>query len=429
MARDRIITGIDIGSSKITTVIASQGEEDRLSVIGVSTVPSKGIKKGVVVDIDDAVEAIASCLEGAERMAGYAVSSAFVSIDGTHIASQNSHGVVAVHDPEGEISPNDVARVTEAARAISLPESREIIHVIPRGFIVDSQEGVKDPAGMSGIRLEVETNIVSGASAVMRNLAKCVQQVAVDVEDLIFAGIASGEAVLSDTERELGCVLVDIGGGTTKIVVYLGGFPAYTSVIPVGGQNVTNDLAIGLRTNLETAEKIKLRLSESRDFTYIEENDEVGGDDSPRNNRKRSVREIDISDLGVEMKTIRESVFSEIINPRLTEIFRLIGTELRKSGFMKVLPSGIILTGGTADTVGIEEVAKVTLQMPFRKGVPKNLVGLVEEIQGPAFSTVVGLLKFGVRNVSTSHAFSGVGPGKVGKISKGAVNWLKSFMP
>ncbi len=428
MSRERIITGIDIGSSKITTVIASQGEEKRLSVIGVSTVPSRGIKKGVVVDIDDAVESIASCLEGAERMAGYAVSSAFVSLDGNHIASQNSHGVVAVHDQEGEITPNDVSRVTEAARAISLPESREILHVIPRGFIVDSQEGVKDPVGMSGIRLEVETNIISGASAVMRNLAKCVQQVAVDVDSFVYAGIASAEATLSDTEKELGCALVDIGGGTTKIVVYVAGSPAYSAVIPVGGQNITNDIAIGLRTNLEAAEKIKIRLSELKEYTYLEE-EEDRENDNPKAARKSRTRQIDLRELGLDLAAIPESIFYEVINPRLAEIFKLVGTELRKSGYSKMLPSGIIVTGGTAETVGLEDMAKVTLQMPFRVGRPSGFHGLVDEIQGPAFATVSGLILYSANEISSPRSFGRVSTGGASELMKKATGWFKSFMP
>ena len=239
--------------------------------MGVSSIPSRGIKKGVVVDIDEAVDCIATSLEAAERMAGYAVSSALVSVDGNHISSQNSHGVVAVHDHDGEIDHEDVARVTDAARAISLPSSREIIHVLPRGFIVDSQDGVKDPIGMSGIRLEVETNIITGATSVIRNLTKCVQQVGLNIDELVFGGLASAQAVLSDTEKELGCALVDIGGGTTKIVVFLGGSPSYVNVIPVGGQHITNDLAIGLRTHLETAEKIKLKLSDNHELSYLEQ--------------------------------------------------------------------------------------------------------------------------------------------------------------
>jgi cell division protein FtsA len=261
MAKERIITGIDVGSFKICTVIA-QTVSDKVSIIGVSSVPSRGIKKGVVVDIDDAVEAIAQSLEAAERMAGYAAGASFVVVDGSHIASLNSKGVVAVPRQDSEITVEDVARAMEAAQAISIPSSQEIIHVLPRGFIVDSQEGVKDPVGMSGIRLEVETNIIYGASAVMRNLIRCVQQVGIDVEDLVFGGLASSEAVLNDTERELGTVVADIGGGTTDVTIFLGGSPLYCSVIPIGGQNITNDLAIGLRTSLDNAEKVKLRFSQ-----------------------------------------------------------------------------------------------------------------------------------------------------------------------
>lgn len=427
MPKDRIITGIDVGSSKVTTVIASLNDEGRRAVIGVSSTPSKGIKKGVVVDIDEAVDSIAACLEGAERMAGHAVTSAFVSIDGNHIASQNSHGVVAVHDHDGEILPDDVARVTEAARAITLPAARDIVHVIPRGFIVDSQDGVKDPVGMSGIRLEVETNIISGASTVMRNLVKCVQQVGVSVEDLVFAGLASAEAVLSDTEKELGCVLVDIGGGTTKILIYVGGSPAYASVLPVGGQNVTNDLAIGLRTNLEIAEKIKLRLSSATPVQFIDTSEEPE-EDTPASRRRRKVRSIDVRDLGVEFSSVPETVFEEIINPRLTEMFRLIGAEIRRSGYGKMLPSGIIVTGGTAETVGVEDIARKTLQMPYRFGVPGGVTGLIDEIEGPAYATAVGLILHGSR-VLPGKQYGSVGKGSVGTASKKAFDWIKSFMP
>ncbi|MDP2735305.1 MAG: cell division protein FtsA, partial [bacterium] len=255
MAKDNIITGIDVGTSKVSTVIASVSPEEKISVIGVSTVPSRGIKKGVVVDIDEAVESIAASLEAAERMAGYSVQSAFVAVDGKHISSLNSHGVVAVSGEGSEITENDVERVTEAARAVSLPSSREIIHVLPRGFTVDSQDGVKDPVGMSGVRMEVETNIISGSTTVMRNLVKCVQQVGVNVNDLVFGGLASSEAVLSETERGLGCALVDIGGETTQVLIFTNGSPVYASVIPYGGQSITNDLAVGLRISLEDAER------------------------------------------------------------------------------------------------------------------------------------------------------------------------------
>lgn len=262
MSREKIITGIDIGSTKISTVIASV-LDNKVSVIGVSgNVPSKGINKGNVVDIDSAVEAISQSVEKAERMAGISVSNAFVTINGSHIETLNSHGVVAVAPNENaDITREDVARVIEAAQAVSLPSTREIIHVIPRDFVVNSQEGIKDPVGMSGVRLEVETNVIHGSATAMRNIIKCVNKIAVDVDELVYSGLASAEAVLTDTEKELGTLLVDIGGGTTSIIAFLDGSPVHSVVLPIGGKLITSDLAIGLRSRLEDAERIKIRLS------------------------------------------------------------------------------------------------------------------------------------------------------------------------
>lgn len=411
MPKERIIAGLDIGSSKITTIIATQSSEGKISVIGVSTVPSKGIKKGVVVDIDEAVEAIAQSLESAERMAGYAVSQAYVLVDGTHISSLNSHGVVAVAHQEGEISPSDVARVTEAAQAISIPSSREIIHVLPRGFIVDSQDGIRDPVGMSGIRLEVETNIISGATTVMRNLVKCVQQVGVDVEDLVFGGLAASEAVLTDTEKELGAVLVDIGGGTSDILVFENGSPAYTAVLPIGGQNITNDLAIGLRTSLEDAEKIKEKLQ----LAAV--------------SREKEDNQLDISDLGLETKTISKKTINEVIRARLQEIFSLVALEIKKSGFEKKLPAGIIICGGAAETAGIAEVAKQVLKMPVRIGEPRGASGLIEEVSGPAFAASIGLLLYGAHLQPERRISLGAARGRVFELLRRVVNWVKSYLP
>jgi len=411
MPKERIITGLDIGSSKITTIIATLSPEGKISVIGVSTVPSKGIKKGVVVDIDEAVEAIAESLEGAERMAGYAVSSAYCLVDGTHISSLNSHGVVAVAHQEGEISPSDVERVTEAAQAISIPSSREIIHVIPRGFIVDSQDGIRDPVGMSGIRLEVETNIISGATTVMRNLVKCVQQVGVDVEDLVFGGLASAEAVLTDTEKELGSVLVDIGGGTTDILVFADGSPAYAAVLPIGGQNITNDLAVGLRTSLEDAEKIKEKLQLA---SLSEEKGET---------------QLDVSDLGLEVKTLSRKMLDEIIKARLQEIFSLVALEIKKSGFERKLPAGIILCGGGAKTAGISEVAKKVLKVPVRIGEPKGASGLIDEVSGPAFAASIGLLLYGARQQPERRLSLGAARGRLTDFVSRFINWIKSYLP
>ena len=407
MPKEKIVAGLDIGSSKITTIIATLALEGKVSVIGVSSVPSKGIKKGVVVDIDEAVEAIAKSLESAERMAGYAVSSAYVLVNGTHISSLNSHGVVAVAHQEGEISPSDVARVTEAAQAISIPSSREIIHVIPRGFIVDSQDGIRDPVGMSGIRLEVETNIISGATTVMRNLVKCVQQVGVDVEDLVFGGIASAQAVMTGTEKELGAVLVDIGGGTTNVLVFEDGSPAYASVLPVGGQNITNDLAIGLRTSLEGAEKIKEKMQ------ALPEGE----------------AQLDVSDLGLETETFPLKKLDEIIEARLQEIFSLVALEVKKSGFSGKLPAGLIVCGGAAETAGVAEAAKKVLKMPVRIGQPKGASGLIEEVSGPAYAASIGLLLHGSRLQPERRIGLGSARGRVGDLMLRVVNWVKSYLP
>lgn len=413
MPKDRIITGIDVGSSKIAIIIASVAPEEKISVIGASSVPSRGIKKGVVVDIDEAVEAIAEGLEAAERMAGCAVSSAYVSVDGKHISSLNSHGVVAVSAESSEISEEDVERVTEAARAISIPNSREIIHVLPRGFVVDSQDGVKDPVGMSGVRLEVETNIISGSATVMRNLVKCVQQVGVDVEDLVFCGLAAAEAVLSDTEKELGTALVDLGGGTTQIVVFTNGSPVYSAVLPIGGQNITNDLAVGLRTSLEDAEKIKIRLSEGELKESKDKKDEA-----------------DISDLGLEIKSVPRSLVANIIEARLSEIFSMVGLEIKNSGQQGNLPAGLVITGGGAKTLGLKEVTKKVLRLPLRIGQPAGVSGLIDEVSTSAYASSIGLVIYGsYLEPGGKIRMPFVNTQRFTRIFGKVVEWGRSFLP
>lgn len=433
MAKDKTVAGIDVGSSKITTLIASSTKKGPLTVVGVSTVPSRGIKKGQIVDIDEAVAAINDCLEAAERMAGYKVTSALVSVGGSHIASLNSRGVVAVAGSDNEIGEDDVRRVTEAARAVSIPSSREIIHVIPRDFIVDSQEGIKDPVGMTGVRLEVETHIISGASTSMRNLVKCIQQVGVDVEDLVFSGIASGESTLNDTEKELGVALVDIGGGTTDVCLFVDGSIAHSVVLPIGGKNITNDVAIGLRCSLESAEAIKLFLSK-KPRRIVEPpltEDELRDKEKESKDKKSDL--IDVSRLGLseELGSIsRKTLVDGIIKPRLTEIFTLIGMEIKRSGYSGLLPAGLVVTGGASETIGVSEVGREVLRMPLRVGSPSGLTGLVEEISSPAYSASSGLLRY---NQSYSEAEEGVLPIVKGIEFKGltnkALNWLKSFLP
>ncbi len=412
MPKERLISVIDIGSSKICTVIANS-IEGRNSVIGVSNVESKGIKKGVVVDIDDAVEAISQSLEKAERMAGASVSNAFITVSGSNIESLNSHGVVAVSHQDSEIGEEDVSRVTEAAQAVSIPSNREIIHVIPRDFIVDKQEGVKNPVGMSGIRLEVEVNIIHGSSTSLKNLTKCVNQVGVEVSDLIYTALASSEATLTDTEKELGTILADIGGGTTSIIVYLDGSPVYSSVLPVGGQNITNDLAIGLKTSLETAEKIKLKLS-------------LLGKESIETMLKG---DLDVKEFGLDTETVAKKFLNDIIKDRLEELFTLIAVEVKKANCIGKLPAGIVVTGGSADTYFIEKVAKDVLRMPVRVGVPKGISGLIDEIGSPAYSSAVGAILYGARVYKDNQRLSTKAKGRIfnslGKIK----NFIKSLLP
>lgn len=388
MAKSRIIAGIELGSTKITTLIAQINQEaatgeTSINVVGAATSTSKGIKKGQIVDIDETVDATISSVEAAERMAGYSIDRAFVAVGGAHVRSQNSHGVVAVSSPEGEITPADVDRVTEAASAISLPASREVVHVLPREFVVDGESGVKDPIGMSGVRLEVDTHIVTAASAALKNVRKVLGEVGVNIEDLVFVGLASGEAVATATEKELGCVIIDIGGGVTSIAVWIDGALYYSGVIPVGAKNVTNDLAIGLRVSLETAEKIKIALS---DMKKAEESDEV-----------------DLETLGVtEIKKISKKTLLEgIIRPRLNEIFSMVKIELEKEGLLGKIPSGAIITGGGAEAVGTVDSAKRMLALPVRVGIPTGVGGLIDDIINPSFATVIGLLKFALSQGAT----------------------------
>lgn len=433
MARDNTVSSIDIGTSKITTLIATTNEEGFVNVIGTSTVPSKGLRKGQVVNIDEATSAISQSLESAERMAGTSATQAFVSVGGNHISSINSHGVVAVSEPEKEISIADVRRVIEAAKAVSLPSSREILHVLPRGYIVDGQEGVVDPIGMTGVRLEVDTHLVTGGATALRNLHKCVSELGVEVSGMVFNGLASAMASLSDTEKELGVILVDIGGGTTDVAVFVEGALSYSSVIPIGAINITKDLAAGLRISLESAEKIKLALGKPVKVLVMPE---------PVDHHKMSKTspedELDLSGLGIieEMKTVsRKTLVEGIIKPRLNEIFTMVGLEIKRSGFGGMTPSGVVITGGGAETVGAIESAKRNLAMPVHIGIPTKVSGLIDEIITPAYTTSVGLLLYGasLKRSETSSGFGGLG--KIGQriqmkgIAGKMLDLVKSFLP
>ncbi len=432
MAKERTISAIDVGSSKVVTLIATGSRESQLTVVGVSTVPSRGLRKGQVVDIDEAVQAIAQGIEAAERMAGYSITSSFVSVGGSHISSINSRGVVAVAGNDNEITSEDVRRVTEAARAISIPSSREIIHVIPRDFVVDSQEGIKDPVGMTGVRLEVETHIITGAATSMRNLAKCIQQVGIDVEALVFSGLAASEGTLTETEKELGVALIDIGGGTTDVSLFVDGSIAHSVVIPIGGKNITNDLAIGLRGSLESAEKIKLELSRAdKKETRIEEESLEDRKEKREKERKEDILDVSKLELAEDLGVLsKKTLVDGIIKPRLTEIFTLVGMEIKRSGYSGLLPAGIVVTGGASETVGLSQVGKEVLRMPVRVATPTGVSGLIEEVTTPAYSGAIGLLLYGDRFAPSSNSSLPGMPSLKFKPNFGrVVNWLKSFLP
>ncbi len=433
MPRPQIIAGIDIGSSKIVTMIASSlpEEEEKIRVLGVASVPSKGIRKGQIVNIEETTGSLLECVEAAERMAGYNLNRALISISGPNIASCNSRGVVAVAEPENEITKEDIKRVIEAAQALSMPASREMIHVIPRYFTADGQEGIKDPVGMSGVRLEVETHIISGSSTAIKNLTRSVAEIGVEAQDLVVSGLAAAESVLTETEKELGVVLVDIGGGVTDIVVYVEGSPFYITVLPIGAKNVTNDLAIGLRLSLEAAEKIKVALSEKPKKKKDDEGEEE--------KEKQDDDEIELADLGImeETKSISKKTLIEgIIKPRLNEIFTMVGLEIKKSGATGLTPSGVVLCGGGAQTVGVVESAKRILAMPVRVGIPKGLTGLIDEIETPEYAVASGLVLYRGREESTNPTLFPLGrigkglqkiPGK-GMANK-FIDLIKSFLP
>ena len=429
MARDHVVSGIDVGTSKITTLIATVPEEGDARVIGVSSVTSHGLRKGQVVNIEEATAAISQSVEGAERMAGTQVGRAFLSVGGAHIASQNSHGVVAVAEPDKEISEHDVKRVIEAAKAVSLPSSREILHVLPRGYVVDSQEGVVDPIGMTGVRLEVDTHLVTGGATALRNLRKCVEELGVEVVGMVFGGLASAIASITDTEKELGVVLIDIGGGTTDVAIFVEGALSYSSVIPIGAINITKDLAAGLRVSLESAEKIKLLLGTAPRVPA-----------TPNEEVKKSEKgdELDVSGLGLpeELRILsRKTLVEGIIKPRLNEIFTMVGLEIKRSGFGGMTPSGIVLTGGGGETVGAAEAARRNLAMPVHIGTPAKITGLVDEIMTPAYTTGVGLLLYGATGESGQPGRMFVGFRKIGEkvqikgLAGKLIDLVKSFMP
>jgi cell division protein FtsA len=387
MAAERVIVGVDVGTTKICALIGELDEENRLNMVGIGVTPAKGLRKGVVVDIDEAAASIRAAIEKTERVSGYKIGTALVGIAGGHITSQNSHGVVAISPQLHEVTQFDVDRAIEAARAVAVPHNREVLHVIPREYIVDGEEGIKDPLGMSGYRLEVVTHIVTGAMTALHNLEKSVQRAGIEIDDMVLEPMASGEAVLSAAERDLGVALVDIGGGTTDVAIYVNGGIYHTGVLPLGGNHLTNDIAVGLRAPFHVAEEMKITHGSA--LACKVKDDEL-------------VEMVTFENASGE--EVSRRFLCDILQSRAQEIITLVAEELQKAGYPGVLPAGVVLTGGCAELSDLAELSRNVLQMPVRVGRPERINGLTEEISGPAFATSVGLLLWGLKNHDVVHA-------------------------
>lgn len=379
MAEQEIITGLDIGSSSIRIAVGQVSlDDEKIHIIGSAEVPAEGISKGIISSIEDAVSSISACIEKAERMIGVPIQTAWVGISGSHIISQDSRGVVAVARSDGEISEDDIARSVEAARTVATPPNYEILHVIPKSFTVDGQHGIKDPLGMTGVRIEVDTQIIQGLSSQIKNLTKAVYRPGINIEDLVLSILATSEAVLSSRQKELGTVVINIGGATTSLAVFEEGDILHTAVLPIGSDHITSDIAIGLRIAINTAEKIKL---------------EVGTAVSSKINKRD---EIDVGKMeDKESNFVSKKYISEIIEARVDEIFDKVDAELKKLDKSGKLPAGAVLTGGGAKLKGIIEAAKKRLRLPASQGAPLNITSAIDKINDPSFSTAIGLVIWG----------------------------------
>jgi cell division protein FtsA len=383
MAKEQYIVGLDIGTQTVRAIQAKLDDQGELSVVGSSSVPAAGMRKGVIIDIEEAVSSITHALEKVERMTGVPVVRTNISVGGNHITCIESKGVIAVSKADGEITENDIVRVVDASQAISMPPNREVIHVIPKNFTLDGQAGIKDPLGMTGIRLEVETLIIHGGLPYLKNLTKAIAQAGMTIDELVLAPLACAQAVLNKRQRELGVVVVDLGAGTTSMAVYEENNLLHTAIIPVGGMHVTNDIAIGLRCTVDTAEKVKLMYGHAL----------LSGVDRHT--------EINLADLDPdESEKIPQHSVVEIIDARLEEIFDYVLKELKHINRDGKLPAGVVLTGGGAHMPGIVEFAKKQLRLPVQLGSVQNLNSIIDDVSDPAFATVSGLVLWGSKYAS-----------------------------
>lgn len=391
-AEKNLIVGLDIGTSKVVAIVGEVTPENEIEIIGLGSHPSRGLKKGVVVNIESTVQSIQRAVEEAELMAGCQIHSVYAGIAGSHIRSLNSHGIVAIRDKE--VVPADVDRVIDAARAVAIPADQKILHILPQEFIIDDQESIREPVGMSGVRLEAKVHMVTGAVSAAQNIIKCVRRCGLEVDDIILEQLASSHSVLTDDEKELGVCLVDIGGGTTDIAVFTEGAIRHTAVIPIAGDQVTNDIAVALRTPTQHAEEIKIKYACA--LTQLASADET----------------IEVPSVGdrPERRLARQTL-AEVVEPRYEELFTLIQAELRRSGFEDLCAAGIVLTGGSSKMEGAVELAEEIFHMPVRMGVPQYVTGLVDVVRNPIHATGVGLLLFGYHNRALRETEARMGNG------------------
>ena len=379
MPKNSYVVGLDIGTKKVAAIIGEITDEKKVEIIGIGTAESRGLRKGIVVNLDSTVAAIKKAQEEAELMAGVEIDAAFIGISGAHIKSFNSRGVIAVSGKNREISRDDIKRVIEQSKAVSIPPDREIIHIIPQEFVVDDQDGIKDPLGMSGIKLEVNVHIITGAITSVQNLRTCVARAGIEIEQVVLNQIATSSSILTHDEMELGVGLIDIGGGTTEVAIFERGSLWYTSVIPIGGDNFTNDIAVGLRTPIPDAEKIKKKFG-CVSHPLVDEQETI---------------EVPTVGRGKKPRVLSRQLLADIIHPRAEEIFRLVDNDIKRMGYEKSLNSGIVVTGGTALLDGLEEVAEEIFDLPVRRGDPSGVGGLVDRVGTPDFATTVGLIQYG----------------------------------
>ncbi|MCA9508399.1 MAG: cell division protein FtsA [Myxococcales bacterium] len=382
--KDSRVVGLDIGTTKICALVGERKENGSIDICGIGTSPSNGLRKGVVVNIESTVKSIKKAIQEAQLMADYNISSVYAGIAGGHIRGINSHGIVAVK--EGEVKSGDIDRVIDAARAVAIPIDREIIHVLPQEYIIDGQDGIREPLGMAGVRLECKVHIVTGAVTSAQNIVKCAQRCDISVSDIVLEQLASSYAVLSEDEKELGVALVDIGGGTTDIAIFFNGSIQHTSVIAVGGQHFTNDIAIGLRTPQESAELIKKRYgTASMKSEYLDEM-------------------IEVPSIGNRPdRMLKRQILAEILEPRVRETFEIIAREIERVRLTELLASGIVITGGSSLLPGMIEIAEEVIGLPVRLGVPRGVGGLMDVVKSPIYATGVGLVLYGAKHCDHRH--------------------------